>query len=331
MEAKENCSDCGKRVSVGWCKECEIGAFKENFTIWASGNIDIDNFIKHTQLNATGCLDYLEFIDFEQFGLIEKTNKGGAFSEIYSAIWMEGPRWTWNDVAEQYIRNGPIKVALKRYNDSQNINENFLAQFYDFHRSLNGGSIADCFGITKDPSSSNYMFVMKYYDDSDLYSYIEESHGNLDWKDIITTLWGLSTEIIRVQQIGSCYGNLHGGNVLVEDGNIRITDIELFFQVERWVTAIDDSNISEFNNIDEKETLDSERNKLHRQGFYHKDIFTKKYKFTFRRYKLNIDWQKLKSVFQRYRLAKIQIGKKYKSVVEDTGWQRYKLAKKYNR
>ncbi len=123
------CLDCGmKRSNVGWCKDCEINAFKENFKNWTSGNLKIDNFIKHTQLNATGSMDYLEYIDFEQFDLVKSINKGGAFSTIYSAIWMEGPRWIWDEGSEQWIHNGPIKVALKRLNNSQNISEEYLNQ-----------------------------------------------------------------------------------------------------------------------------------------------------------------------------------------------------------
>ncbi|CAG8766957.1 16316_t:CDS:1, partial [Funneliformis caledonium] len=84
------CLDCGKeRISDGWCKGCEANAFKENFGNWSSENTNIDDFIRSTQLNATGSVDYLEYIDFEQFDLVENTNKGGAFSTIYSAVWME--------------------------------------------------------------------------------------------------------------------------------------------------------------------------------------------------------------------------------------------------
>ena len=79
-------------------------------------------------MNATGSVDYLEFIDFKQFDLVENTNRGGAFSTIYSAIWLEGPRWIWDEDAEQWTRNGPIKVVLKRLNNSQNIDEKYLDQ-----------------------------------------------------------------------------------------------------------------------------------------------------------------------------------------------------------
>ncbi|CAI2175362.1 18578_t:CDS:2, partial [Funneliformis geosporum] len=52
----------------------------------------------------------------------------------------------------------------------------------------------------------------------------------------------------------------------------RPTAFELHEILESWVTDIDDSNISDFSNTDENNILESERNKLHRQGFYHKDI-----------------------------------------------------------
>src|SRR6266498_1904693 len=130
------CPDCEKeRSSIRWCKYCEIDAIKENFKSWTSGNLNIDDFIKQTQLNATGNVDYLEFIDFEQFDLLENTNKGGAFSTIYSAIWLEGPRWIWDEGAEQWTRNGPTKVALKRLNNSHNISEQEYLKHvsYDFN------------------------------------------------------------------------------------------------------------------------------------------------------------------------------------------------------
>ncbi|CAG8730956.1 1578_t:CDS:1, partial [Funneliformis caledonium] len=47
---------------------------------------------------------------------------------MYSAIWMEGPRWIWVEMADQWIRNGPIKVALKRFNNSQNLSADYFNQ-----------------------------------------------------------------------------------------------------------------------------------------------------------------------------------------------------------
>jgi hypothetical protein len=73
-------------------------------------------------------MDYFEWIDFDQFDLIENINERGAFSSIYSAIWMEGPRWILDEEAEVWTRNGPIKVILKRLDNSRNMSQEFINQ-----------------------------------------------------------------------------------------------------------------------------------------------------------------------------------------------------------
>jgi hypothetical protein len=124
-----DCSDCKRqRTAVAWCKNCDIAFLKENFNNWTSGSFMIDLFIRHTQLNANESMDYLEWIDFDQLDLIENINKRGAFSSIYSAVWMEGPRWNLDEVAELWTRNGPTKVILKRLNNSQNMSQEFVNQ-----------------------------------------------------------------------------------------------------------------------------------------------------------------------------------------------------------
>ncbi|PKK55505.1 hypothetical protein RhiirC2_802225 [Rhizophagus irregularis] len=74
-------------------------------------------------------MDYLEWIDFDKFGLVKNINKRGAFSSIYSAIWLEGPRWNLDEDAEAWTRNEPIKVILKRFDNSQYMNQEFVNQF----------------------------------------------------------------------------------------------------------------------------------------------------------------------------------------------------------
>ena len=123
------CPDCLRfRTAVAWCKDCNIANLKENFRNWTSGNSKIDEFIRSTQLNSKESMDYLEWIDFDQFDLIKNINKRGAFSSIYSAIWMEGPRWNLDEEAEVWTRNGPIKVILKRLDNSQNMSQEFIDQ-----------------------------------------------------------------------------------------------------------------------------------------------------------------------------------------------------------
>ncbi|CAI2164416.1 12318_t:CDS:2 [Funneliformis geosporum] len=115
-------------------------------------------------------------------------------------------------MADQWTRNGPIRVALKRLNNSLNISEDYLNQLYKYHQCENG---ADFFGITKD-HTSNYMFVMKY-DSKILYSYLDETQGKIYWKDIVVMLWGISGSIEYIHDNGSIHGNIHGGNIFVGD------------------------------------------------------------------------------------------------------------------
>src|SRR6266480_4334794 len=122
-----DCPECQRqRTAAAFCKYCDIVTFKENFRNWTSGNSKVDEFIMHTQLNANKNMDYLEWIDFDQFDFVENINKRGAFSSIYSAIWVEGPRWNLDEEAEVWTRSGPTRVILKRLNNSQNMSQEFI-------------------------------------------------------------------------------------------------------------------------------------------------------------------------------------------------------------
>ncbi|POG80239.1 kinase-like domain-containing protein [Rhizophagus irregularis DAOM 181602=DAOM 197198] len=189
-----------------------------------------DELIKHSQLNARESMDYLEWIDFDQFDLIENINKRGAFSSIYSAVWMDGPKWNLDEKAEIWTRTGPVKVILKRLDNSQNIDQEFVNQLYRYHKCLQSGALADCFGITKDLTSC-YILVMRYYKNGDLYSYLEETMEILCWRDIVDMLWSISAGLNFIHKHDLVHGHLHGGNILVESNvnsiDTKITDTGL--------------------------------------------------------------------------------------------------------
>ncbi|PKY44104.1 kinase-like protein [Rhizophagus irregularis] len=236
------CQDCRKqRTAVSWCNNCDIAFLKENFRSWTSENPNIDEFIRHTQLNANESMDYLEWIDFDQFELIENINKRGAFSSIYSAIWMEGPRWNLDEEAEVWTRNGPIKVILKRLDNSQNISQEFVNQLYRYYKCVQNGALADYFGVTKDPTSC-YMFVMRYYESGNLYSYLDESMGALCWRDIVDMLMSISAGLNVIHESGLIHGHLHGGNILIERKmnsiHAKIADTGLHGPVNKQIAQI---------------------------------------------------------------------------------------------
>ncbi|EXX76246.1 kinase-like domain-containing protein [Rhizophagus irregularis DAOM 181602=DAOM 197198] len=238
----DNCTNCKRqRTAVLWCKNCDIAFLKENFRSWTSENPNIDEFIRHTQLNANESMDYLEWIDFDQFELIENINKRGAFSSIYSAIWMEGPRWNLDEEAEVWTHNGPIKVILKRLDNSQNISQEFVNQLYRYYKCVQNGALADYFGVTKDPTSC-YMFVMRYYESGNLYSYLDESMGALCWRDIVDMLLSISAGLNVIHESGLIHGHLHGGNILIERKmnsiHAKIADTGLHGPVNKQIAQI---------------------------------------------------------------------------------------------
>ena len=81
------------------------------------------------------------------------------------------------------------------------------------------------------------MFVMRYHENEDLYSYLDESQGMLCWRDIVEMLWEISGGINYIHENGLIHGNLHRGNVLVENetdsADIRISDVELLGSADK--------------------------------------------------------------------------------------------------
>ncbi len=67
------------------------------------------------------------------------------------------------------------------------------------------------------------MIVMKYYENGNLYQYLDHSNGILSWHDIINMLWGIAGGLKKIHR------NFHGGNLLIEDEtDARICDIGLY-------------------------------------------------------------------------------------------------------
>ncbi|PKY44041.1 kinase-like protein [Rhizophagus irregularis] len=224
------CPECnGPTTSFGWCVTCETNFMKGRFPYWSSGNKDIDELIRHTQLNSSQTCDYLEWIPFEAFEMVKYIGSGGS-SSVYSALWMEGPRLVWDEGLQEWTRTGPIKVALKRLDNSINITSSYVDQIKANHKCIQSASLAETFGITRDPTS-NYMIVMKYYENGNLYQYLDRSNGILSWKDIIDILWGIAEGLEKIHSEGKVHKNVHGGNLLVDEKVVtdtRVSDVGLY-------------------------------------------------------------------------------------------------------
>src|SRR6185437_6013827 len=111
-----------------WCQQCNIKRFQQDFSKWTSKNKFIDGFIQEAQLNAKNSYEILEWLPYNKLSGINYYDKGG-FSEIYKAIWLDGPIDSWNVNKQQWNRwnfQTGYEVVLKILNNSSSLNNKFL-------------------------------------------------------------------------------------------------------------------------------------------------------------------------------------------------------------
>src|SRR5947207_794730 len=84
------CENCNQEcLATLYCEYCVQNYLKANFSNWMSGNNDIDNLIQKCQMDTLRPNVIVEWIPYNNLQDIEYLTKGG-FSEIYTAIWIDG-------------------------------------------------------------------------------------------------------------------------------------------------------------------------------------------------------------------------------------------------
>ncbi|KLL02198.1 MAG: hypothetical protein MRERC_3c024 [Mycoplasmataceae bacterium RC_NB112A] len=136
-------------------------------------------------MEATKVEEVLEWIPYENFTNVEYVAEGG-FGKVYKAKWINGPIRNWNIKDSKWKREeiyftatprtklvekgeNPLnRIILKSLNNSQNITEDFLREIAN-HKLLSSetynnrvGGIVNCYGISQNPQTKNYVMVMKY-------------------------------------------------------------------------------------------------------------------------------------------------------------------------
>ncbi|RHZ46820.1 hypothetical protein Glove_606g98 [Diversispora epigaea] len=224
------CSRCGDNEikSFGWCQKCETLNFKNKYSNWTSENSALNEIIQWSQEHSLHNCDYLEFINYDNLRgkiLIRDLE----FTKIYKATWSEGPLLNWDVENKKWTQN-KITVVLKRFKNSETISGRFLTQIFRNIKCLTSDSLAEFYGITRHPEG-DYMFVMKYYEDGNLYNYLDKNYGIVTWGEIFSILLGVSEGLGRIHKEGTFHSNLHGGNILIEDDIIstdaKVTDTGL--------------------------------------------------------------------------------------------------------
>ncbi|RHZ88780.1 hypothetical protein Glove_21g200 [Diversispora epigaea] len=209
------CKNCGKVTYIDIRKLCQ--------QCYTSGNKNIDNFIKHTQLSIKFNLNkirpelqsYLEWVRFNNFLDIEPIAEGG-FSRIYKATWRKNS-------------NGQKRrIVLKVLNDSKNADTKFLNELKLTYR-LKSKFVIKCYGATQDPKTKDYAFILDYAPNGDLHHFLRKNFKKVTWKKKLNLFRDIiiGIKLLHDKKIVHC--DLHSGNILIITNDFEAVISDLGF------------------------------------------------------------------------------------------------------
>ncbi|CAJ0749156.1 8768_t:CDS:10, partial [Entrophospora sp. SA101] len=158
----------------------------------------LDKAIKQKRINLK---------DYSIFSDITYINKG-ASGQIYRAKWNN------------------VYVALKEIKDDSDM-KRFVYEFRSHKRVDYHDNILNIHGITKDPNSGNYLLVLQYANHGTLQEYLSANADKLDWENKLRLAYQLASGIQTLHHEGIIHRDLHAGNVLIVNDNIKISDFGL--------------------------------------------------------------------------------------------------------
>ncbi|RGB29606.1 kinase-like domain-containing protein, partial [Rhizophagus diaphanus] len=237
------CNEKYSNIEYKWCKPCQINDLKKNSTNW-SGNKKVDSFIQEMQLNIDNYKSIVfEWIPYNQFNRVNKIDKGG-FSTVYSALWVNGPKYYNQNKKE----NSNKLVALKSLNDSQNI-DGFLKEIQYYSREMchtsNSSNILRVYGMSQNPITKNYIMVFDYANGGNINNYwIKKNYKIFKWKYKIQTLSDIIKGLKEIHQKHMVHCDFHTGNILYDSlhDKVYISDMGLCGEIGN-IDNIDETKI----------------------------------------------------------------------------------------
>ncbi|RHZ81734.1 hypothetical protein Glove_117g311 [Diversispora epigaea] len=196
--SEDLCSDQLNYINFddGTCYLCSREHFIQEFKTWSSGNVSIDKIIQESQISSI--YRKSQWIPYDNFQNIK------------------------------HIADGK-KVALKEIKDSRfDIVEflkvmNIINDIFDF--------IVVNFGISKNPSTQNYIIVMELFCEN-FHNFLTKTFWDLGWKTKIDLFLQISLSLASLHAENLVHCGLHSGNILNEAFPSSITSIDLECKLE---------------------------------------------------------------------------------------------------
>ncbi|RHZ85018.1 hypothetical protein Glove_73g37 [Diversispora epigaea] len=225
-----------------YCNSCTKEHFSREFRTWSSGNDEIDKFIQESQTSNYQIFDRykLQWMPYDYFEDIRHIADGG-YGSVYSAILKDTKYW----------RNADGKVAFKEINDSRYDISEFLREIQNL-MIAKGLCITKCIGISKNPSSQNYIIVMELLECS-LHQFITKSFLSLTWKSKMYLLHGIAFGLNCLHFKNLVHRDLHSGNILTKNctnsHSALITDLGLCRLVDDLILKSDNKSNNIYGSI----------------------------------------------------------------------------------
>ncbi|CAG8622281.1 12366_t:CDS:2 [Gigaspora rosea] len=219
------CSTCEKSgYTIDDCEHCLRDCLSKDFGNWTSGSSKIDEAIREAQIQMPLPRALTEWIPYTHLENIKFFKQGGC-SSIYTATWTNGLITSFNKKKQMFERTPNISVALKYLKGSATANDQFLNELKT-HVMLasKGYLVVDCYGITRDPLTQDFVLVLKKLD-GDLRDYIFKNHESLTWKDVYRLLSYLFYTLKFIHHDGIVHKDLHCGNFMYKNGGWALADL----------------------------------------------------------------------------------------------------------
>ncbi|CAG8492771.1 7242_t:CDS:2 [Diversispora eburnea] len=184
--------------------------FSKKFGTWSSGNVNVDKIIQESQINNPAL--NLQWIPYENFHDIEHI----ADSEYYTLHLAR-------------LRNEMIDcedVSLKELKDYRYDILEFIKAIKNIAiDSFYSSCIARFFGISKNPSTQNYIIVMESYNDT-IHGFLSDTFLDIEWGSKIDLLYQIIESLAILHENNLVHCDLHSRNISIKNREIYSVRID---------------------------------------------------------------------------------------------------------
>ncbi|PKC71485.1 kinase-like protein [Rhizophagus irregularis] len=135
-----------------------------------------------------------------------------------------------------------IVVAIKEVNiisNDYNSLKTFITELKIYNR-INNKRIIQFYGISRNAEKKLYYLVLEYANQGNLREFINEKNRNendFEWKERVNLATQIAEGLCYLHKLNIAHRDLHTKNILINDGNIKISDFGLSKDLESTMSS----------------------------------------------------------------------------------------------